>query len=330
MAAQDSSPLPTSIVRGLTDKLVERRKGAALELERMVKDLVMINDYSQIKQVVSVLVHDFTLSSSANTRKGGLVGLAATAIALGRPSIGMHLPELVQPVLTCFDDPDARVRYYACESLYNISKVARGAVLVFFNGAFDGLCKLSSDSDSNVRYGAELLDRLMKDIVSENPHFDIDNFIILLRDRIYTQDAFARQFLVTWISFLDSVPDIHVHEHVPEVIDGLFCILGDQRKEIRRMTEDALGELLREIERHSSSVRFEAMANILAVHCQSEDKCIQFTALTWMKTFLSLAQRSMMVFTSNILVSILPCVAYDNDKTRIPSHMIVVPLGRCS
>ena len=35
-------------------------------------------------------------------------------------------------------------------------------------------------------------------------------------------------------------------------------------------TEDALGELLREIERHSSSVRFEAMANILAIHCQSD------------------------------------------------------------
>ena len=60
-----------------------------------------------------------------------------------QPSIGMHLPELVQPVLTCFDDPDARVRYYACESLYNISKVARGAVLVFFNSTFDGLCKVS-------------------------------------------------------------------------------------------------------------------------------------------------------------------------------------------
>ena len=55
----------------------------------------------------------------------------------------MNLPELVQPVLTCFEDPDARVRYYACESLYNISKVARGAVLVFFNSIFDGLCKVS-------------------------------------------------------------------------------------------------------------------------------------------------------------------------------------------
>ena len=55
----------------------------------------------------------------------------------------MNLPELVQPVLTCFEDPDARVRYYACESLYNISKVARGAVLVFFNSIFEGLCKVS-------------------------------------------------------------------------------------------------------------------------------------------------------------------------------------------
>lgn len=32
----DSSPLSASISRGLTDKLVERRKGAALELERSV------------------------------------------------------------------------------------------------------------------------------------------------------------------------------------------------------------------------------------------------------------------------------------------------------
>lgn len=54
----------------------------------------------------------------------------------------MNLPELVQPVLVCFEDQDPRVRYYACESLYNISKVARGAVLVFFNNIFEGLCKV--------------------------------------------------------------------------------------------------------------------------------------------------------------------------------------------
>ena len=60
-----------------------------------------------------------------------------------QPCIGMNLPELVQPVLVCFEDQDPRVRYYACESLYNISKVARGAVLVFFNNIFEGLCKVT-------------------------------------------------------------------------------------------------------------------------------------------------------------------------------------------
>lgn len=34
-----------------------------------------------------------------------------------------YLDALLAPVLHCFDDPDHRVRYYACESLYNIAKV---------------------------------------------------------------------------------------------------------------------------------------------------------------------------------------------------------------
>ena len=53
---------------------------------RTVKELVMANDSSQIKQVIFTLEHDFSLSSNPNSRKGGLVGLAATSIALGRVS----------------------------------------------------------------------------------------------------------------------------------------------------------------------------------------------------------------------------------------------------
>lgn len=46
------------------------------------------------------------------------------------------------PVLACFTDQDARVRYYACESMYNIAKVAKGEVLPYFNDIFDALCKV--------------------------------------------------------------------------------------------------------------------------------------------------------------------------------------------
>lgn len=96
--------------------------------------------------------------------------------------------QIVPPVINSFSDQDSRVRYYACEALYNIAKVrmnggfyymaffpkcifvssltsvqvVRGDFIVFFNQIFDALCKLSADSDANVQSAAHLLDRLVK------------------------------------------------------------------------------------------------------------------------------------------------------------------------
>jgi len=56
--------------------------------------------------------------------------------------VARYLREIVPPVLACFSDQDARVRYYACESMYNIAKVAKGEVLIYFNDIFDALCKV--------------------------------------------------------------------------------------------------------------------------------------------------------------------------------------------
>ena len=56
-----------------------------------------------------------------------------------------YLDSIIPPVLACFEDQDARVRYYACESMYNIAKVAKGEVLLNFNEIFDALCKVGHD-----------------------------------------------------------------------------------------------------------------------------------------------------------------------------------------
>ena len=53
-----------------------------------------------------------------------------------------YLAKIVPPILACFTDQDARVRYYACEAMYNIAKVAKGEILVYFNNIFDQLCKV--------------------------------------------------------------------------------------------------------------------------------------------------------------------------------------------
>ncbi|KAK4400099.1 protein VAC14, partial [Sesamum angolense] len=79
-----------------------------------------------------------------------------------------HLDQIVPPVLNSFSDQDSRVRYYACEALYNIAK----------------------------------------DIVTESDQFSIEEFIPLLRERMNVLNPYVRQFLVGWITVLDSVPDI--------------------------------------------------------------------------------------------------------------------------
>ena len=67
-----------------------------------------------------------------------------------------YLKDIVPPVLACFTDQDARVRYYACESMYNIAKVAKGEILLFFNDIFDALCKVRTAAAKLLFSGDEL------------------------------------------------------------------------------------------------------------------------------------------------------------------------------
>lgn len=207
--------------------------------------------------------------------------------------VAPYLKEIVPPVLACFSDQDARVRYYACESMYNIAKVAKGEVLLFFNDIFDALCKvcvllcrskgcltnnaqLASDSELSVKNGAELLDRLVKDIVSESAAsyisvlqiseketsdpdaldeaelptaFSLPKFIPLLQERIHVISPFTRTFLVSWLTLLDTIPDLELVCYLPEFLGGLVKFLGDQNRDVNVATQGLLDRFLAEIKR---------------------------------------------------------------------------------
>lgn len=121
------------------------------------------------------------------------------------------------------------------------------------------LKKLSADSEMSVKNGAELLDRLMKDIVAEaapnylsiystnvNPNlpskptspkastseqveveedkraFSLARFIPLLAERVYVISPYTRMHLVSWLMVLDSVPDLELVAWLPDFLDGLL------------------------------------------------------------------------------------------------------------
>jgi vacuole morphology and inheritance protein 14 len=82
----------------------------------------------------------FSLINNFDDQYSGFITFAM--LCLPFQDVGKYINQLVPPVLSCFMDQDNKVRYYACESLYNISKAARGLTLNFFNDLFDELCKV--------------------------------------------------------------------------------------------------------------------------------------------------------------------------------------------
>lgn len=294
--------MDAALQKALLDRVYDKRKAATLDLERQVRDCLARGDRARVNLIVQQLCSFLSASpQNVNARNGGLIGLAGIAIALG-VEIAPFLEQIAKPVLACFNDPDSKIRYFACESFYNIAKVCKGEILVYFNETFDALSKLAADSELSVKNGAELLDRLLKDIVSEAaPHyvsqfqdislirahqdahdgfsggaaeldvarekahqldqqgtannkvFSLARFIPLLAERMYVISPFTRNYLVSWITVLGSVPELELVSYLPSFLDGLLKYLSDPNTDVRVATANVLADFLREI-RHAAEL----------------------------------------------------------------------------
>ncbi|CAG0916583.1 unnamed protein product [Notodromas monacha] len=311
---RDYAPLSAACVRALQDKIYEKRKAASSEVEKMVKDLWASNNKDLIRKLLVVLGKEFAGSQNLNQRRGGLMGIASTAIGLNKDCVEF-MEEMLRPVTLCLNDADSRVRYAACETLYNVVKVVRGSILPHFNELFSILSRLIADPDQHVKNASELSDRLLKDIVTETPSFDLVAFIPLLRERIYSKNPFARQFIISWISVLDSVPDIDMLIFLPEFLDGLFLMLSDSSPEVKKMCDTLLGEFLHRILKTPEKVDFSAMTNILVTHADAKDELLRYTALVWLKEFVNLSGRQMVPSASNILTVVLPAISEASEQS---------------
>lgn len=133
-----------------------------------------------------------------------------------------------------------------------------------------------------MKNGAELLDRLVKDIVSESAAtyvsvlqspdettsdhesnkesaesasldlptaFSLARFVPLLQERIHVINPFTRTFLVSWVTLLDTIPDLELVSYLPAFLGGLFKFLSDPNRDVHVATQGALERFLTEIKK---------------------------------------------------------------------------------
>ena len=113
------------------------------------------------------------------------------------------------------------------------------------------------DGAAGVRTGADMLNRLIKDIIiDQNALPSLSQFVVVLRERIQTTNQLQRMFLIEWVSTLDSVPGIDLLQFLPNILEGLFKILCDDNFEVRRNCEQVLDSFLAKITQAANSFEY--------------------------------------------------------------------------
>lgn len=99
--------LGVAVTKALANTSYEKRKQAALELEKLVREL----GGEKIKQIL-LFLREYVESPTPNIRKGGLIGLAAVAIGLDTHSFLNKDPAVGQSQLAAAGGVGGRYLYF--------------------------------------------------------------------------------------------------------------------------------------------------------------------------------------------------------------------------
>lgn len=177
-----------------------------------------------------------------------------------------------------------------------------------------------ADIDVDVKNGASLLDRLIKDVVLEaEESFHVDQFLPILQNYIRRSNPYIRQLIVGWISLLDSIPDISMLDYLPDFLDGLFNMLSDSNREIRQAADSALSDFLRELS-VSTVVEFGPIVSILVIQCHSKERLNRLTAITWLSELIHHPYSggdALLPYHAEILSAIMWCISDGEVEIRL-------------
>ncbi len=184
--------------------------------------------------------------------------------------------------------------------------------MTYFNDVFVGVCRLIADVDADVKNGAALFDRLLREIVVEfaasgsaerassgfaGSNVDVTHRVVpLLRAHMGVSNPYVRQLLVGWISALDSVPGIDMLDHLGDLLAGLFDMLADGNREVRHAAHATLGVFLNQIDAlgpNDFAVRLQLGAivgTMLAATEVTRDRFVRSTAYEWLTHFIALGR----------------------------------------
>ncbi|KAL3784627.1 hypothetical protein ACHAW5_003428 [Stephanodiscus triporus] len=336
--------ISAAVLVSLAHKRYERRRLAAMEIEKVIRALAARDDYDSVRAILLLLSDDYVRSTNEDARKGGAVALAACAIGLkkandgnsGAPSssssssrgtttggaagsrdasssttttttrggggAGAEYARVV--VAECRDlilasvvhacqDHSQRVRYYATESLFNVTKVMPSLAVRHFFILFEILRSLYADVDLDVRSGAELLDKKLKEVIVgaiNSGSFSADACIPVFARFVYMRNKATKQLTLTWLrDFGEKLVGAPILEFLHLFLGGIFAMVADPNPTIRQLALEFLQSVLpkllvtnEDFEDAQQKVDFDKILQSLVLTMEMPDPFVRKVAVYWL------------------------------------------------
>jgi hypothetical protein len=229
-----SDLLGPTIIYGLSDKSIETRVATGKELE-----LTLVSRYKQdnesfhmwINECICAIESELIMSAYQQCRNGGLLALASISLGLRDHLTNDSLKDVLSISIKMIDDEENRVRYYACETVFNILNAGRTRCLDCFDVMFSALCKLSGDADLEIRQTAPIFDRLLKEVVIESynkPNSPMKLIISSIESFLMFPNPYVKQLCLGWLGLFLKYPNCGIIERIPNILPPLFALLSDE------------------------------------------------------------------------------------------------------
>ena len=291
-----------AVLVSLAHKRYERRRLAAMEIEKVVRALVQNRELERVKGILLLLSDDYVRSTNEEARKGGVVAMAACAIGMKKahemPGLAVKTNEctdlILASVVHACQDNAQRVRYYATESLFNVIKVLPSLAVDHFFILFEILRSLWADVDVDVTTGAKLLDKKLQGIIIaaiNSGQFDADSCVPLFARFLHMRNKPTKRLTLMWLqAFAEKLLGAPLLEFLHLFLYDVFTMLADPNNNIRQLAlvflNLMLPKLLMKNEDFEDSgtqqkVDFDKILQSLVTTMESPDPFVRKVAMFW-------------------------------------------------
>jgi len=293
--------ISAAVLVSLAHKRYERRRLAAMEMENVVRGLVQQGELERVRAILLLLSDDYVRSTSEDARKGGVVALAASAIGLKKAATDSKQAQecqdlILASVVHACQDHCQRVRYYATESLFNVIKVIPSLAVQHFFILFEILRSLYADVDVDVKSGAELLDKKLKEVIvgaMNSGQFAADACVPVFARFVSMRNKATKRLTLTWLQELtEKLIGAPILEFLHLFLRGIFDMVADPTLAIRQSAlaflQSVLPKLLTineeeaAIEEGAIKVDFDKILQSLVTTMEHPDPFVRKVAMYWM------------------------------------------------